>query len=92
MSGKVISLCVSDLIGSTWNSRLERLAFYVREILPITKEDTGLLVFGNNQEKQLQALEESPRIKILYKSVKSVNGTPGHGGLPRNTLVIVELA
>jgi hypothetical protein len=57
----------------------------------ITNEDTGVVIFGPNQDNQLKVFEESKKYNILYKSPKAYNKSHPETG-PRNTLIIFELA
>lgn len=57
----------------------------------LTKEHTYVAIAGMNNGRQVEALEKSKDINILYKGPMAVNKKSGHGHLPRNTVIIFEL-
>lgn len=56
----------------------------------LTPEDTGILIFSVGQKKELQMFLKEKAFKILYKSKPAYNSI--HPGIPRNTVVVFELA
>lgn len=56
------------------------------------KGDTLVFIYSIYQNPdQVKVFKEAFKDYIIFESKPSVNGSAGHGGIPRNTLVIVDI-
>ena len=84
----IVHVTVSQIVQYDWSSGSYKLHFSYR----INTHDTYIVIFGPTQDTPLELLKNSDKVKILYIAPTAVNKNKGHGKIPRNTLVVFELA
>lgn len=87
MSGKFQTATVYDMARLDWQTGAG-LKFNKN----YDRNTTYISIFGPDQLYTLKEFKENTRFKIIYEGRKAVNGSRNHGTLPRNTIVVWELA
>jgi hypothetical protein len=65
---------------------------YTLDLFRLSPDSSYISIFGPDQFKQLEIFLKSDKVKLLFKGNKAVNGSRHHGTIPRNTIVVFELA
>lgn len=93
MSGNIIEYPMSYAVRGRfagWNSppKYEIVKGFVEN----NRGNTLVFVASlSNSPEQIRVFEEGFKDNIVFKSKKSVNGSVGHGTMPRNMLYIVDI-
>ena len=95
MTGNCVTASQGKLVEIGINSFFEYNNIRNRYELALNRlssENTYISIFGPQNIRHLEVFLSDSRIKIIYEAKKAVNRREGHGDLPRNTLVVWELA
>ena len=104
MSGKIIECRCSQIVGEwlygpppppgMWGIQPIVGLKINKDFINKNKGNTLVFVVSDVQggaEFHKKAFEEELKDYLVFKSEKSVNGSPGHGTAPRNTLYILDI-